>query len=69
MKDWGHVTEYEVQIMENVEWKTIYQGEEFSSTEYVAFSQTVTTSQLRFLFTNGETVSGTVSVWEVELYN
>lgn len=69
VKDWGHVTEYAVQIMENGEWKTIYEGEEFSSTEYVGFSQAVTTTQLRFLFTDGETVSETVSIWEIDLYN
>lgn len=66
---WGHVTQYEVQILENGEWKTIHTGEEFSSTGYVAFSEKITSSSLRFLFTEGETMSGTVSVWEVELYN
>ena len=69
VKDWGYVTAYEVQIMENGAWKTIYEGEQFDSTKYVGFTQAVTTTQLRFLFTAGEAVSDTVSVWEINLYN
>lgn len=66
---WGFVTEYSVQIMENGEWKTVFEGESFTYNKYESFAKEVKTSQIRFLFEAGETESGTVTIFEINFYN
>ena len=67
--NWGYVTSYSVQIMEDGAWNTVYNGEKFVYNEYVALPSPVSASQLRFLFNDGETLSETVTIWEILLYN
>lgn len=65
---WGYVNSYSAQIMENGEWKTIYEGEKFSHNEYVALDKPVSAAQFRFLIHDGQTLSETVSIFEIEFY-
>ncbi len=64
---WGHVTSYSAQIMENGEWKTVYSGERFNS-GFVALDKPVSTTQFRLLVHDGQTLSETVSIYEIEIY-
>ena len=66
-KTWGHVTSFEAQVMAGGEWKTVYTGADTSAV-YVELSGSVTTTAFRLLFNDGETLSETVTIWEIELY-
>ena len=49
------------------EWKTVYTGADTSAV-YVELSEPVTTTAFRLLFNDGDTLSETVTIWEIELY-
>ena len=70
VKNWGYVSSYSAQIWENDEWKTVYEGEEFSKDMdiYVPLESDVTTTKFRLLFHDGETLSETVSISEIKIY-
>lgn len=70
LKNWGYVSSYSAQIWENDEWKTVYEGEEFSKDMdiYVPLESDVTTTKFRLLFHDGETLSETVSISEIKIY-
>lgn len=65
--NWGHVTSYSVQIMENGEWKTVYDGMTFPTEpdRYIALPSAHTTTGFRLLFHDGETMSETVTISEI----
>ena len=70
VKNWGYVTSYSAQVWENNEWKTVYEGEEFSKDMdiYIPLENDVTTTQFRLLFHDGQTLSETVSISEIKVY-
>ena len=70
VKNWGYVSSYSAQIWENDEWKTVYEGEEFSKDMdiYVPLESDVTTTKFRLQFHDGETLSETVSISEIKIY-
>ena len=66
---WGHVTSYDAQVFSGGEWKTVLSGETFRRGEYVAFPEPAAGTAFRILVNDGDTISETVTIFEIELYN
>lgn len=68
--NWGHVTSYSVQVMEDGAWKTVYDGTTFPAEpdQYIALPSSYTTSGFRLLFHDGETMSETVTISEIFVF-
>ena len=68
--NWGHVTSYSVQVMEDGAWETVYDGTTFPTEpdQYIALPSSYTTSGFRLLFHDGETMSETVTISEIHVF-
>lgn len=65
---WGHATAYEFQVMNGDKWETVFSGEEFSWGELIELDKPVSGTAFRFLFTEGTSSVGTITIAEIELY-
>ncbi len=66
-KTWGHVTDFEAQVMVGGEWKKVYSGQE-TDPSYIELAEPVKCTGFRLVFNDGETISETVTIWEISLY-